>query len=77
VAVDQTNFSRFRRTLSLISTVGFAIFTIQRDTLFSSPIGWPHLSPRHLPQSGAAVAASFRLSYDELTRLGFIENRHG
>src|SRR5258708_15603963 len=27
---DQTNFSRFRRTLSLISTVGFAIFTIPR-----------------------------------------------
>jgi len=26
--LDQTNFSRFRRTLSLISTVGFAIFTI-------------------------------------------------
>jgi hypothetical protein len=30
---DQTNFSRFRRTLSLMSTVGFAIFAKNIETL--------------------------------------------
>jgi hypothetical protein len=64
---DQTNFSRFRRTLSLISTVGFATFAIRpqwqsRGRGIDSDQCWEQTNAGNRPMQGrTASRRSFRI----------------